>query len=60
MKGKQKHSAPSRWSGWSMVRQQEIEEKLARTAAGAVKQLHALGTASLAGFEVITDGPVLR
>jgi hypothetical protein len=32
------------------------DQKLARTAAGAVKQLHVLGTASLAGFQVITDG----
>jgi hypothetical protein len=30
--------------------------KLARTGTGAVKQLHVLGAASLAGFEVITDG----
>jgi len=35
-----------------MVRQKETEEKLAPTTAGAVKQLHVLGTASLAGFEV--------
>jgi hypothetical protein len=30
--------------------------KLAKTGTGAVKQLHVLGAASLAGFEVITDG----
>ena len=30
--------------------------KLARTGAGAVKQLHVLAAASMAGFEVITDG----
>ena len=31
-------------------------KELARTGTGAVKQLHVLGPAPLAGFEVITDG----
>jgi hypothetical protein len=39
-----------------MVRIKRDEEKLAQTAAGAVKHFHVLGTASLAGFEVIIDG----
>jgi hypothetical protein len=39
-----------------MVHIKRDEEKLAQTAAGAVKQFHVLGTASLAGFEVIMDG----
>jgi hypothetical protein len=30
--------------------------KLAKTGTVAVKQLHVLGAASLAGFEVIIDG----
>jgi hypothetical protein len=30
--------------------------KLAKSSTGAVKQLHVLGAASLAGFEVIIDG----
>jgi hypothetical protein len=38
------------------VGEKENEKKLDRTAAGAVKQLHILDTASLAGFEVIIDG----
>jgi hypothetical protein len=38
------------------VDQKKNEEKLARTAVGEVKQFHVLGTASLAGFEVIIDG----
>jgi hypothetical protein len=49
-------STSSRWSGPSMVRIKRDEEKLAQTAVGAVKQFHVLGTASLAGFEVIIDG----
>jgi hypothetical protein len=32
--------------------------KLARTGTGEVKQLHVLGAASLAAFEVITDGRI--
>ena len=36
--------------------QKKNEEKLARDALGAVKQFHVLGSASLAGFEVIIDG----
>jgi len=32
--------------------------KLARTGIGAVKQFHVLGAASLAAFEVITDGRI--
>jgi hypothetical protein len=32
--------------------------KLAGTGTGAVKQLHVLGTASLAAFEVITGGRI--
>ena len=32
--------------------------KLARTGTGAVKQLHVLGAASLAAFEVITGGRI--
>jgi hypothetical protein len=38
------------------VGQKRNEEKLARGGLGAVKQLHVLGSASLAGFEVIIDG----
>jgi hypothetical protein len=34
----------------------QAKTKLARTGTGAVKQLHVLAAASLAGFEVITDG----
>src|ERR1019366_7778244 len=48
--------APSRWSGRSTVGQKKNEEKLARDALGAVKQFHVLGSASLAGFEVIIGG----
>ena len=47
--------APSRWSGRSRVGQKKNEEKLARDALGAVKQFHVLGSASLAGFEVIIE-----
>jgi len=38
------------------VGQKKNEEKLAREALGEVKQLHVLGSASLAGFELIIDG----
>ena len=48
--------APSRWSGRGTVGQKRNEEKLARGGVGAVKQLHVLGSASLAGFEVFTEG----
>ncbi len=34
----------------------QAKPKLARTGTNAVKQLHVLAAASLAGFEVITDG----
>jgi len=47
---------PSRWSGSNRTRQGKAKTKLARTGTGAVKQLHVLAAASLAGFEVITDG----